>query len=91
MVAYMRCFSVLCVLVCLAASAAHATMIINPTFNDAQFTADGYSASDIANIHTAFNLAAAEFTANFSDNIHININVGLGWAGAEHYESGGLL
>jgi PEP-CTERM motif len=60
------------------APAAHATMVINATFNDASFTAAGY---DVTTVHNAFNFAAAEFTSNFSDNIHINIFVTAGSTG----------
>ncbi len=65
----------LCILACALAANAHAGLIINPTFNDAQFAADGYTAGDITNIHNAFNFAAAEIQTSFADNIHVNIDV----------------
>lgn len=52
-----------------------ATMVINPTYDDASMTAAGYNAGQITSVHNAFALAASMFTAHFSDNININITV----------------
>jgi hypothetical protein len=60
---------------------AFADLIIDPTFDDAQMSADGFSAGQIAQIHTAFNYAAGEFQSKFLDNIHVNINVTSGPTG----------
>ncbi len=53
----------------------HAGLIINPTFDDASLTANGFTATGIANVHSAFNYAALQFTSNFNDPISINIKV----------------
>ena len=52
-----------------------AQLIINPTYDDASITAAGFNATAV---HTAFNFAAQEIQNNFSDPIHININVVAG-------------
>lgn len=52
-----------------------ATMVINPTYDDASMTQAGYSAGQITSVHNAFALAASMFTARFTDNININITV----------------
>src|SRR6266478_5912279 len=53
-------------------------LIINPTFNDASFTAAGFNLTDV---HNAFNFAATEFESLFTDPIHVNINVAAGGTG----------
>jgi len=63
-----------------AARRADAGLVINPTFDDASFTAAGFNVSDV---HAAFNYAANEFQTLFTDPIHVNIivkagNTGLG-------------
>jgi len=57
---------------------AHAQLIINPTFNDASFTAAGY---DPTAVHNAFNFAAGQISGLFNDPIHINIIVTAGSTG----------
>ena len=57
-----------------------AGLIINPTYDDASFSAAGYS---VASVHSAFGFVAQEFGSLFADPIHVNItvvagNVGLG-------------
>ena len=54
---------------------AFGSLIINPTFNDAAMSTAGLNAGQIASVHTAFAAAAAQITSNFTDPIHININV----------------
>ena len=59
---------------------AKAGLIINPTYDDASFSAAGYS---VAAVHSAFGFVAQEFGSLFTDPIHVNItvvagNVGLG-------------
>lgn len=65
----------------LACRPAQAQLIITGTFNDAAFTAAGYTAGDIANIHSAFNYAANESQNLYTDPIHVNINVTTGNVG----------
>ena len=67
------------------ARADQAGLIINPTFDDASFTAAGYNLTEV---HNAFNFAAAEFEKLFTNPIHINIdvvagNTGLGASSAD--------
>ena len=57
---------------------ASAGLVINPTYNDASFTAAGYSA---AAVHNAFNFVANEYQNLFTDNVHVNINVVAGTTG----------
>lgn len=57
---------------------AQAGLVINPTYDDASFTAAGFNPTDV---HTAFAFAAAEFESRFSDTIHVNINVRAGTTG----------
>jgi hypothetical protein len=47
-------------------------MKINPTYDEASFTANGFNVSQV---ETAFAAAAAQFTSNFDDPININITV----------------
>jgi hypothetical protein len=54
------------------------SLIINPTFNDASFTAAGFNLTDV---HNAFNFAAEEFESLFTNPIHVNINVMAGNVG----------
>jgi hypothetical protein len=54
---------------------AFATLLFNPTFDDAGMAAAGLTGGQIANVHAAFDEAAAQLSSAFSDSIHININV----------------
>jgi hypothetical protein len=54
---------------------AFATLIFNPTYNDAAMSAAGLTAGQITSVHTAFAAAAAQFSSDFNDPIDININV----------------
>lgn len=58
-----------------AAGPAFAGLVITGNFNDAAMSGAGLSAAQIANVHTAFNAAASQFTTRFSDSIHVNIDV----------------
>ena len=57
------------------AGMAFGAMVINPTYDDAGMTSAGLSALQIANVHTAFGAAAAQFTSIYNDPIHVNITV----------------
>lgn len=75
----MRILSYACLLAfTFLSSQAHASLIINATFNDASFTAAGF---DPTQVHTAFNYAAQQFEQLFSDPIHVNITVQAGNTG----------
>jgi hypothetical protein len=50
-------------------------MIITPTYNTASFTADGYSAAQIAQIESAFQYVVNEYENLYSNPIHVNITV----------------
>ena len=56
--------------------AAHAGLVITPTFVDSSF-----GSQNVANIQAAFNYAAAEYENLFTDNIHINITIQGGTTG----------
>jgi hypothetical protein len=58
-----------------AARPAQAGLIITPTYNTASFTADGYSAAQIAQIESAFQFAANEYENLYSNPIQVNITV----------------
>ncbi len=55
-----------------------AGLTINANFDDSSFQVAGYNVSDV---HSAFNFAANEIASQFSDSIHININVVAGSTG----------
>src|SRR5262245_46115888 len=57
---------------------AHANLIINPTYDDASFTAAGYNVSDV---HNAFQFVVNEYGSRFTDPIHVNIKVQAGQTG----------
>lgn len=54
---------------------AKAGLIINPTYDDASFSAAGYS---VASVHSAVSFVAQEFGSLFTDPIHVNITVVAG-------------
>jgi hypothetical protein len=58
-----------------AARPAQAGLIITPTYNTASFTADGYSAAQIAQIESSVNYVINEYETLYSNPIHINITV----------------
>jgi hypothetical protein len=59
----------------LTAAASAFAMTITPSFDDAAMGAAGLSAAQITGVHNAFAAAALQFTNNFSDPIHIGIDV----------------
>jgi hypothetical protein len=61
-----------------AAGRVQATLVINPNYNDASFTAAGFNPTDV---HNAFQYAANEFQSLFTDPIHVNIDVVAGNTG----------
>jgi hypothetical protein len=69
----------ICVTITLAVGLpASAGLIINPTYDDASFTAAGYNPTDV---HNAFQFAANEYQNLYTDNVHVNINVVAGNTG----------
>src|ERR1700674_3313004 len=84
----LRIGAMLLLVLCAGSGIAHADqigLIINPTFDDASFTAAGYNLTDV---HNAFNFAAAEYEKLFTNPIHVNIdvvagNTGLGRSSAD--------
>jgi len=59
----------------MASEPASCSMIINPTYDTVGMMAHGLSSAEITSVETAFAAAAAQFTNNFNDPIHINILV----------------
>lgn len=57
---------------------AQANLIINPTYDDASFTAAGFN---VTAVHNAFNFVAQEYDTLFTDPIHVNIDVVAGNTG----------
>lgn len=53
-------------------------LIINPTFNTTQIAADGFN---VATVEASFNYAASQIEAQYSNNIHVNIEVTSGSTG----------
>jgi hypothetical protein len=74
-----RTFGVLIAASCLTILAADRpvlALVINLNYDpDATFSAAGLTAADIVNMKAATSYAAAQFTNNFSDPIHVNIRV----------------
>src|SRR5579862_6023364 len=62
-------------------------LIINPTFDDASFTAAGFNPTAV---HDAFNYAAAEFGSLFTNPIHVNILVQAAGTGLAESTADGL-
>ena len=56
----------------------HANLVINPTFNDATFTAAGFNPTDV---HNGFAMAAQVFQNVYTDPVHVNITVQAGNTG----------
>jgi hypothetical protein len=62
-------------MVLVAIGPAFGSMVITPTYDTAGMMAAGLSSGEITSVETAFAAAAAQFTSNFNDPIHINITV----------------
>src|SRR6266404_5390958 len=71
----LRARAAISLLTMLLASGTASALTINLNFNDAAMVSAGLNAGDIANVHTACNYAALQFTTNYTDLINVNITV----------------